>query len=268
MSTPISTGSLASPQLLGNLASLGHSRGPTNVTHYNTMPTFDILLGVQDRDLGRVSAAVEQALERVRPQLPRGTFFTVRGQVQSMDSSFTGLAFGLIFAVAAGLPPDGGQFPVLARSAHHPDGPARRAGGILWMLFVTRTTISVPSLMGAIMSIGVATANSILMVTFANDRRRDGRDAARRRPGSPGVTRLRPVVMTALAMIIGMLPMSLGLGEGGEQNAPLGPRGHRRPALRHPRHAVLRPRRLQRAEPDPAPDRVALRAAGRAARGR
>ncbi len=221
MSTPITSGAVANPQLLGNLASLGHSRGPTNVTHYNTMPTFDVLLGVQDRDLGRVSAGVDQVLERMRPKLPRGSFFTVRGQAESMNSSFRGLSFGLIFAVAL-------VYFLMVMNFQSWVDPLiilmalpGALGGILWMLFVTDTAISVPSLMGATMSIGVATANSILLVSFANDRRHDGLGASEA-AWLAGVTRLRPVVMTALAMIIGMLPMSLGLGEGGEQNAPLG----------------------------------------------
>ena len=221
MGTPISTGALANPQLLGNLATLSHARGPSNVTHYATMPTFDILLGVQDRDLGRVSAAVAQAVERLHGKLPRGTMIRLLGQAESMNSSFRGLAFGLIFAVAL-------VYFLMVMNFQSWVDPLiilmalpGALGGILWMLFVTGTAISVPSLMGATMSIGVATANSILLVSFANDRRRDGMGAAEA-AWLAGVTRLRPVAMTALAMIIGMLPMSLGLGEGGEQNAPLG----------------------------------------------
>jgi multidrug efflux pump subunit AcrB len=164
---------------------------------------------------------VDQALERMRPKLPRGTFFTVRGQAESMNSSFRGLSFGLIFAVAL-------VYFLMVMNFQSWTDPLiilmalpGALSGILWMLFVTDTAISVPSLMGATMSIGVATANSILLVSFANDRRRDGLGAAEA-AWLAGVTRLRPVVMTALAMIIGMLPMSLSLGEGGEQNAPLG----------------------------------------------
>jgi multidrug efflux pump subunit AcrB len=176
---------------------------------------------VQGRDLGGVSADVERVVESLRPELPRGSSIVIRGQVESMNSSFTGLAAGLVFAVLlvyflmvvnfqSWLDP----FIILTAL------PGALAG-ILWILYVTQTTISVPALMGAIMCIGVATSNSILMITFANDQRRDGYDA-RSAALLAGATRLRPVLMTALAMIMGMLPMSLGLGEGGEQNAPLG----------------------------------------------
>jgi multidrug efflux pump subunit AcrB len=157
----------------------------------------------------------------MQSQLPRGSTIAIRGQVESMNSSFAGLAFGLLFAVLlvyflmvvnfqSWLDP----FIILTAL------PGALAG-IVWMLYVTQTTVSVPALMGAIMCIGVATSNSILMVTFANDQRRSGADAQSAALAA-GRTRLRPVLMTALAMIIGMLPMSLGLGEGGEQNAPLG----------------------------------------------
>ncbi|HEX3133058.1 MAG TPA: efflux RND transporter permease subunit, partial [Planctomycetota bacterium] len=219
--TPISTDSQTNPQLLGNLARFSHGQSPTNVTHYNTAPTYDVLANVQDRDLGRVSTAVDAVLDRLRPSLPRGSTFTVRGQAQSMTSSFQGLAFGLIFAVILVYFLMVVNFqswldPVIILFAL----PGALAG-ILWMLLVTDTPISVPALMGATMSIGVATANSIFLVTFANDRVREGLGATEA-AWLAGVTRLRPVVMTALAMIIGMMPMSLGLGEGGEQNAPLG----------------------------------------------
>jgi multidrug efflux pump subunit AcrB len=153
--------------------------------------------------------------------LPRGTSIAMRGQVQSMRSSFRGLGAGLIFAVVLVYLLMVINFqswldPLIILMAL----PGALAG-ILWMLWATHTNISVPALMGAIMSIGVATANSILMITFANDQREAGMDA-RTAALAAGMTRLRPVLMTALAMIIGMLPMSLGLGEGGEQNAPLG----------------------------------------------
>ena len=164
---------------------------------------------------------MQKIVDAARSKLPRGSTIVIRGQVESMNSSFAGLAGGLAFAVLlvyllmvvnfqSWLDP----FIILTAL------PGALAG-ILWMLFTTGTTISVPALMGAIMCIGVATSNSILMVTFANDQRHDGHDA-RSAALSAGATRLRPVLMTALAMIIGMLPMSLGLGEGGEQNAPLG----------------------------------------------
>jgi multidrug efflux pump subunit AcrB len=219
--TPIPTPGTDTPQLLGNLSATTHRLGPTNVTHYNIAGTFDVLASVDGTDLGQVYSGIEKILDEIRPTLPRGTTVSVRGQVQSMTTSFHGLAFGLVFA--AGLV----YFLMVVNFQSWLDPfiiltalPGALCG-IVWMLFVTRTTINVPSLMGAIMCIGVATANAILLVTFANQQRQlgyDAHDAA----WMAGVTRLRPVVMTALAMIIGMLPMSLGLGEGGEQNAPLG----------------------------------------------
>jgi multidrug efflux pump subunit AcrB len=208
-------------QLLGNLAGVARGASATNITHYDISPTVDVLLGVQGADLGSVAKLVSQVIAKYQKQLPRGSTITLRGQIQSMQSSFTGLAFGLVFAVVL-------VYLLMAINFQSWIDPfiilmalPGAAAGILWMLWGTHTTISVPALMGAIMSIGVATANSILMITFANDQRKDGlnaHDAAL----SAGLTRLRPVMMTALAMIIGMLPMSLGLGEGGEQNAPLG----------------------------------------------
>jgi len=218
--------STAPPQLLGNLSNVTRLKGPANITHYNVHPTFDVLAGVQGTDLASVSTQVDKILTSFRDPnnkggLPRGTTVTVRGQVQSMNAAFSGLGLGLVFAVVLVYLLMAVNFqswldPLIILMAL----PGALAG-ILWMLFATRTTLSVPSLMGAIMAIGVATANSILMITFANDQRKEGmnaHDAAL----AAGLTRLRPVVMTALAMIIGMLPMSLGLGEGGEQNAPLG----------------------------------------------
>jgi multidrug efflux pump subunit AcrB len=208
-------------QLLGSVATLGRGFSPTNVTHYNPRPTFDVLAGVRGMDLNSVATGVRKIVERERKNLPAGALINIRGQVQSMDASFTGLSYGLIFAIIL-------VYLLLVINFQSWLDPLiilmalpGALAGILWMLFVTQTTINVPSLMGAIMSIGVATANSILMITFANDQRKEGanaHDAAM----AAGMTRLRPVIMTALAMIIGMLPMSLGLGEGGEQNAPLG----------------------------------------------
>lgn len=208
-------------QTLGNLATLDRDTLPVNLTHYNVARTYDVLASVQGTDLGSVADAVDDLLARERRHLPRGTQVTVRGQVESMASSFRGLAFGIGFAVLL-------VYLLLVVNFQSWLDPLIILGalpgavaGIVWVLFATHTTLSVPALMGAIMSVGVATSNSILMVTFANDRRAEG-DDARRAALLAGVTRLRPVMMTALAMILGMLPMSLGLGEGGEQNAPLG----------------------------------------------
>jgi multidrug efflux pump subunit AcrB len=219
--TPIGGASLKEPELLANLAHITRRVGATNITHYNVAPTIDVLANVEGADLGSVASKIDQILAEVRPTLPRGSTIAVRGQVESMTSSFRGLGFGLLFAVVLVYLLMVVNFqswldPLIILMAL----PGALAG-ILWMLFVSGTTLSVPSLMGAIMSIGVATSNSILLITFANDQRKLGmnaHDAAL----AAGMTRLRPVVMTALAMIIGMLPMSLGFGEGGEQNAPLG----------------------------------------------
>jgi multidrug efflux pump subunit AcrB len=224
--TPIVPGGAAATpdgtQLLGNLATTSRGSSATNVTHYNIDPTVDVLLAVQGADLGSTANAVEKVVAKYRKELTAPSTITLRGQAESMRSSFTGLGLGLIFAVALVYLLMVINFqswldPMIILMAL----PGALAG-ILWMLFVTGTTISVPALMGAIMSIGVATANSILMITFANDQRKDHGMNAHDAALAAGLTRLRPVLMTALAMIIGMLPMSLGMGEGGEQNAPLG----------------------------------------------
>lgn len=223
MNTPIINGQNQnqSPQLLSNLAELRRTVSESVVNHYNVQTVFEVYANVEGRDLGGVSADVSRIVENMRSELPRGSTIAIRGQVESMNSSFAGLGFGLVFAVLLVYFLMVVNFqswldPLIILTAL----PGALAG-ILWMLYVTQTTISVPALMGAIMCIGVATSNSILLVTFANDQRRDGHDA-RSAALSAGATRLRPVLMTALAMIIGMLPMSLGFGEGGEQNAPLG----------------------------------------------
>jgi multidrug efflux pump subunit AcrB len=221
--TPVVAPNLPRPELLGNLATVERRESPVIVNHYNVQPVFDVLANVQDRDLGGVADGVAKVVDSFKSKLPRGTFLSIRGQVQSMNSSFAGLGAGLIFAIVL-------VYFLMAVNFQSWTDPfiiimalPGALCGIIWMLFITGTTLNVPSLMGAIMAIGVATANSILVVTFANDERcahenKNAFDAAL----AAGFTRLRPVIMTALAMIIGMLPMSLGLGEGGEQNAPLG----------------------------------------------
>jgi multidrug efflux pump subunit AcrB len=208
-------------QLLGNLAVLGRGTEAANINHYNVQPTYDVYANVQGRDLGAVSSDVQKIIDEARKDLPKGSSIVIRGQAESMDSSFLGLATGLIFAILLVYLLMVVNFqswvdPFIILTAL----PGALAG-ILWILFLTETTLSVPALMGAIMCIGVATANSILVVTFANEQRLEGLDA-RAAALAAGSTRLRPVMMTALAMIVGMLPMSLGVGEGGEQNAPLG----------------------------------------------
>jgi multidrug efflux pump subunit AcrB len=220
LTTPIHGGAKSS-QLLSNIARLERGSMASVVTHYNVQPLYDVYANVQDRDLGSLSSEVDRILDEFKPKLPRGSFFEVRGQVETMRTSFIGLGVGLIFAILLV------YFVMVVNFQSWLDPfiilmalPGALAG-ILLMLFLTQTTINVPSMMGAIMSIGVATANSILLVNFANDLRRTGEDA-RSAALEAGFTRLRPVLMTALAMIVGMLPMALGLGEGGEQNAPLG----------------------------------------------
>ncbi len=218
--TPISTGGGA-PQLLSNVATLSRTEGPVNITHYNVARTFDVQTNVDGTDLGTVSSAVQTVIAELKPSFPRGTTVRIKGQVESMESSFRGLGYGLLFAILLVYLLMVVNFqswldPLVILMAL----PGALAG-IAWMLFLSHTTLSVPALMGAIMCVGVATANSILVVTFANDQRIVGRNASGAALAA-GMTRLRPVIMTALAMVLGMLPMSLGLGEGGEQNAPLG----------------------------------------------
>ena len=218
--TPISTEG-GQPQMLSNMASLSRTEGPVNITHYNIARTYDVQANVDGTDLGSVSAAVQAIVKELTPSMPRGTTVRIKGQAESMESSFRGLGYGLIFAIVL-------VYMLMAVNFQSWLDPLvilmalpGAIAGIAWMLFLAQTTLSVPALMGSIMCVGVATSNSILVVTFANDQRAVGRDADHAALAA-GMTRLRPVVMTALAMIIGMLPMSLGLGEGGEQNAPLG----------------------------------------------
>ena len=219
--TPVHLPGHAQPQLLGNLATLRRDYTAVNITHYNALPTFDVQANVQGTDLGSVASAVEKLVAEARKTAPRGTSFVIRGQVESMNASFRGLSYGIVAAILLVYLLMVVNFQSWLDPAIILSALPGALTGIVWMLFATRTTLSVPALMGAIMSIGVATSNSILMVTFANDQRALG-DNSRRAAWVAGITRLRPVLMTALAMIIGMLPMSLGLGEGGEQNAPLG----------------------------------------------
>jgi multidrug efflux pump subunit AcrB len=211
----------SSAQLLSNLVSVQRSYMPVIVNHYNVWPVFDVYANVDRRDLGGVGAEVQKIMREEESNLPRGTTFALRGQIDTMQTSFFRLALGMAFAVALVYLLMTVNFqswldPFIILTAL----PGAMAG-ILWMLFLTGTTLSVPSLMGAIMCVGVATANSILMVTFANDER-ETVPAALEAMLSAGYARVRPVLMTATAMILGMLPMALGMGEGGEQNAPLG----------------------------------------------
>ncbi len=219
--TGLTGGSGRPPQLLSNLASIEHISTPVVVSHYNVQPVFDIYANAQDRDLGGIAHQVQKIVDDMKQRLPRGTTLAIRGQVQSMDSSYLGLGIGIAFAILLV------YFLMVVNFQSWLDpfiiimALPGAVTGIVWMLFLTRTTISVPAWMGAIMCIGVATSNSILVVTFANEQLRVGKNP-REAAHAAGFTRLRPVLMTALAMVLGMLPMSLGLGDGGEQNAPLG----------------------------------------------
>lgn len=208
-------------QLLYNLAGLQRGVSTQIVNHYDVQPVFDVYANVDQRDLGGVRGEIEKVMTDMRGHIPKATKLALRGQAETMQSSFIRLGIGLIFAVMLVYLLMVVNFqswvdPLIILMAL----PGAFAG-VVWMLFITQTTFNVPSLMGAIMSVGVATANSILMVTFANDERAAGKDV-REAALSAGFTRLRPVCMTALAMLLGMLPMALSLGEGGEQNAPLG----------------------------------------------
>jgi multidrug efflux pump subunit AcrB len=219
--TPVVAPGQEAPQMFGNLASVSRTSTMAVVNHYNVAPVFDVFVNTQGRDLGGVAGDIERIVQSVQDSLPRGSTTVIRGQVSSMRESFLGLGVGLLGAILLV------YFLMVVNFQSWTDpaivilGLPGALTGIAWMLFVTRTTLSVPSLMGSIMAMGVATANSILLVTFANEKRAEGLDAIAAALES-GSTRLRPVIMTALAMIIGMLPMALGLGEGGEQNAPLG----------------------------------------------
>jgi multidrug efflux pump subunit AcrB len=209
------------PQLLSNLAGVSRGIGPAIVNHYNVQPVYDVYANLDRRDLGAVGAEVDKIVQKVSAKLPAGTSLAVRGQYATMQSSFYRLGMGMVFAVVLVYLLMAVNFqswldPFIILMAL----PGAMAG-IVWILFLTQTTFSVPSLMGAIMCVGVATANSILLVVFANDQREEGMDA-RSAALSSGHTRIRPVLMTAGAMVIGMMPMALGMGEGGEQNAPLG----------------------------------------------
>jgi len=208
-------------QILGGVADITRGVGPGVVSHYNVQALIDIFANVSGRDLGGVASDINKILASTKSGVPRGSVVVMRGQVATMQASFTGLFEGLIFAIVLVYLLIVVNFqswldPFIIITAL----PASLAGEV-WMLFLTDTTLSVPALTGAIMSVGVATANSILVVSFARERMAAG-DDAKTAALAAGFSRFRPVLMTALAMIIGMLPMSLGLGEGGEQNAPLG----------------------------------------------
>ena len=211
----------APPSIMASLVSMQRGTGMAVVSHYNVAPVIDIFGAVAGRDLGSVSSDINKIIDATRGQLPRGSQVVVRGQTQTMQASYIGLLSGLAFSIVLVYLLIVVNFqswldPFIMISAL----PAALAG-IAWFLFVTHTTLSVPALMGAIMCMGVATSNSILVVSFATEKIEEGSDSVSAALEA-GFTRFRPVLMTALAMIIGMVPMALGLGDGGEQNAPLG----------------------------------------------
>ena len=210
-----------SSQILSNLATVERNAEPGIIYHYDIRPVIDVYANVQDRDLGAISTAVNKIIADDKNDTPKGSEITVRGQVQTMNQSFEGLSLGLVGAIVL-------VYLLMVVNFQSWSEPfiiimalPGALAGICWMLFLTGTTLSVPALMGAIMCIGVATANSILVISFAKERFAEVKNA-HKAVLEAGTTRLRPVIMTALAMIIGMVPMALGLGEGGEQNAPLG----------------------------------------------
>jgi multidrug efflux pump subunit AcrB len=225
--TPLSLSAGSTPgtggtsQILSSVASMHRDTAPSVVSHYNAQTAFDIYGNVQDSDLGFVAAQMNKIIKEASNKLPKGSKIALKGQVETMQRSFSGLLWGLMAAILLVYM----LIVVNFQSMRDPliiimALPAALAG-IVWMLFLTRTTVSVPALTGSIMCMGVATANSVLIISFAREQMAEGKDA-RSAALEAGFTRLRPVIMTALAMIIGMIPMALGLGESGEQNAPLG----------------------------------------------
>jgi multidrug efflux pump subunit AcrB len=221
VNVPITSSGTKSPQYLGGLAQIVPGPSPGVVSHYNVQPVIDIYGAVQGRDLGAASGDIERILDQTRKEVPRGSYVQISGQVRTMTSAYGQLYFGLAGAILL-------IYLVIVVNFQSWLDPfiiitalPGALAGIVWMLFMTGTTLSVPALTGAIMCMGIATANSILLVSFAREGLAQGLDAGAAALEA-GFTRFRPVLMTALAMIIGMLPMAFALGEGGEQNAPLG----------------------------------------------
>jgi len=218
---PITSQEGGAPRYLGGLAHITQGPSPGVVSHYNVQPVIDIFGDTQGRDLGAVSRDISKILAEAKKDLPRGSYTAVRGQVQTMNDAYSQLYLGLAGAIVL-------IYLVIVVNFQSWLDPfiiitalPGALAGIVWMLFVTGTTLSVPALTGAIMCMGIATANSILLVSFAREGLENGLDATTAALEA-GFTRFRPVLMTALAMIIGMVPMALAMGEGGEQNAPLG----------------------------------------------
>ncbi|MBC7572646.1 MAG: efflux RND transporter permease subunit, partial [Spirosoma sp.] len=221
LQTPVGSSGIT-PQLLANVTTIKRTVSPVIINRVNTQPTYDVYASVERTDLGSVAKELEKLVAEYKPKLKPGNTITIRGQVASMESAFNRLGLGIVFAallvyLLMVVNFQSFRYPFIIITAL----PGALCG-MVWLLFLTGTTFSIPSLMGAIMSVGVATANSILLVSFAKDYLPDVKGDAYAAALEAGRTRLRPILMTAIAMIIGMLPMSLGLGEGGEQNAPLG----------------------------------------------
>jgi multidrug efflux pump subunit AcrB len=208
-------------QFLGNLASVRHLVTPLGITHSNVLPLVDVDCGVEGRDLGGITADVQDQISRVK-NIPPGTVINIKGQSQAMQEAFGDMAKGLILAIVL-------VYILMATNYQSWLDPLLimvalpgAFAGVLWMLVITHTTLNVESLMGSIMAVGVATTNGNLLITFANEHMEKEGSNALTAAIEAGTARLRPVLMTALAMILGMLPMSLALGAGGAQNAPLG----------------------------------------------
>lgn len=218
---PILGGTSGQAQIVANVASISRATTSPVEDHYNIRPLINIYGGADGKDLGYVSDQIQKLVDAARKDLPRGSFISVRGQVTTMHDSYTGLYVGLAFSMLLAYLLMVVNFQSWIQPFIIITALPCALTGIIWMLFVTGTTLSVPALMGAIMCMGVATANSVLVITFANEMLERYKDPYRAALEA-GYVRLRPVLMTALAMIIGMVPMALGLGDGGEQNAPLG----------------------------------------------
>jgi len=222
LNTPVTAASPTVPsQIIGNLTTTTTTSRPAVVNHYNVQRMINVYASVNGRDLGGVADQVEKIVKDAEPKLARGSHIVIRGQVQTMNSSFIGLGLGLIGAIILAYLLIVVNFqswldPFIIITAL----PGALAG-ICWILLITHTTLNVPSLTGAIMCMGVATSNSILMISFAREQMIEGK-TPREAALEAGYVRIRPVIMTAMAMMIGMVPMAIGLGEGGEQNAPLG----------------------------------------------
>jgi CzcA family heavy metal efflux pump len=218
--TPLN-GPRGASQILSSVATIHRSVAPAVVSHYNATPVIDIFGSVDGTDLGHVAAQIQKTVDSAQKDLPKGSHMAVRGQVQTMKASFNGLLIGLAAAIVLVYMLLVVNFQSLLDSFIIITALPGALAGIVWMLFLSHTTVSVPALTGAIMCMGVATANSVLVISFARERM-DAGDNAFQAALLAGFTRVRPVLMTATAMIIGMIPMALGLGDGGEQNAPLG----------------------------------------------